>query len=309
MMDLVNQIGISYNASYLLQGNQLEKCEMSTKLHANNIELKIRSDGKDFDISSVLKLYNGNIIFNVPTINKDLSNIKTIESKVKNLVNNNIKMITIKPSNLTLSDFEFSTVAEQKEYFSNIVSGIARLASNKIIVAVENELGTENGYFGGDINQISDIIVYSRKVLVRNHNFTEEDASKYIGLCLNIDNIIKSEGKEAISKWFKTFNKNIKCLKFSNNSKELDIVLNDIIDNKYDKPILFVSNKDLEELESDYIDFQNEVLKISKENNIKINPYNVNEINNSGFTNIIVISIIIITIVIAILMVMVKLNS
>ncbi len=308
-MDLVNQIGISYNASYLIQGNQIEKCKLSTKLHANNIELELRSDGKDFDISSVLKLYNGNIIFHVPTINADLSNIKTIESKIKNLASNNIKMITIKSSNLSLNDFEFSTLEEQKQYFANIVSGIARLASNKVVVAVENELSTESGYFGGNISQISDIIVYSRKVLVRNHNFTEEDANKYIGLCLNIDSVIKSEGKDAINKWFKTFNKNIKCLKFSNNSDELDMILDIVINNKYDKPILFSSKKELEDLEKDYIDFQNVVLGVLKENNIEIEEYNINEIDNNGFSNILVLSIIVITIVIAVLMIMVKLNS
>jgi hypothetical protein len=308
-MDLMNQIGISYNANYLLQGNQLDKCKTSTKLHANNTELELRSDGKDFDISSVLKIYKGNVIVHVPTINTSLSNIKNIEEKVKKLVSNNIKMITINSSNLSLSDFEFSTLEEQKQHFANLVAGIAKLASNKIIVAVENEISTDDGFFGGDLNQISDIIVYSRKVLVRNHNFTEAEASKYIGLCLNIDNVIKSEGKDSIYKWFKTFNKNIKCLKFSKDSNEDNLVLNMIIDNKYDNPILFVSNKEIEELENDYLNFQNDVKKILKDNNLEISEYKVNEVTDSGYTNILVLSIIVITIVIAILMVMVKLNS
>ena len=54
-MDLINQIGISYKANYLVQGNQLERCKTSTKLQAYNTELQMRSDGKDFDITSILK--------------------------------------------------------------------------------------------------------------------------------------------------------------------------------------------------------------------------------------------------------------
>lgn len=311
-MDLINQIGISYKAGYLVQGTQAERCKTSTKLQAYNTELQMRSDGKDFEIANILKDYRGNIIFNIPPVNIDLGNLKSIDSKVKSLVNNNIKMVTIKASNLSLDIFEWSTIDEQKKYFLNIVTSIATLASNKIIIAVENmEFDNKNGFFGSTISQISDIIVYSKRVLIKDFGFNETDANKYVGLCLNIDKVIKNETIDGVKKWFKVFNKNIECIKFSNdnNDKILDIILKECIDSNYEGPILIQTDKELEEIENDYKLFNEKVRNILKDNGIEILENKIKPINDAGYTNIIILSIIVVTIFIAVLMVLVKIKS
>lgn len=311
-MDLINQIGISYKAGYLVQGTQAERCKTSTKLQAYNTELQMRSDGKDFEIANILKDYRGNIIFNIPPVNSDLGNLKSIDSKVKSLVNNNIKMVTIKASNLSLDIFEWSTIEEQKKYFLNIVTSIATLASNKIIVAIENmEFDNNNGFFGSTIPQISDIIVYSKRLLIKDFGFSEIDANKYVGLCLNIDKIVKNETIDGVRKWFKVFNKNIECIKFSNdnNDKILDIILEECIDSNYEGPVLLQTEKDLEEIETDYKLFDEKVRNILKNNGIEISENKIKPINDAGYTNIIILSIIVVTIFIAVLMVLVKIKS
>ncbi len=312
-MDLINQIGISYKAGYLIQGNQLERCKTSTKLQSYNTELQMRSDGKDFDISNILKAYRGNIIFHVPPINPNLSNIKNLDSKVKKLVSNNIKMITIDASNLLLDLFEWSTVDEQKKYFLNIVTGIATLASNRIIIAVENTACTDQKTFGYNINQVSDIIVYARRLLVKDFGFTEEEASNYVGLCLNVDSALKNEKDLSLEKWFKITNNNIKCIKFSKIEKDYDLLIDNILDLciefNYENPILFETTLELETISDEYKYIEQKVKDKLKEKDIKISSYNIKPINNTGFSNIIIISIIVITIVIGILMVMVKIKS
>lgn len=313
-MNLINQIGISYKAGYLVQGNQLERCTTSTKLRAYNTELQMRSDGKDFDITNILKSYRGNIIFHVPTVSIDLSNLKSLNSKVRNLLNNEIKMITINASNLSLDLFEWSTIEEQKKYFLNIVTGIATLAANKIIVSIENMPSTgNNSMFGSNYNQISDIIVYSRKLLIKDFGFTEKDATNYIGICLNISTLVKEEGIESISKWFSIFNKNIKCIKFSKTDEDYDKIIDNILDlvikNDYNNPILFETKLELEEIENDYTYINDKIKDKLKQNNIPIEEYKIKPITDSGFSNIIVLSIIVITIVIAVLMILVKIKS
>ena len=89
-------------------------------------------------------------------------------------------MITINASNLSLDLFEWSTLEEQKKYFLNIVTAIATLASNKIEVAIDNLKHNEsNTMFGSDIAQVTDIIVYSRKMLVKDFGFKEDVAEIY----------------------------------------------------------------------------------------------------------------------------------
>ena len=313
-MDLINQIGISYKAGYLVQGNQLERCKTSTKLQAYNTELQMRSDGKDFDIASILKDYRGNIIFNIPPVNPDLGNLKSLDSKVKNLVNNNINMVTIPASNVSLELFEWSTIEEQKKYFSNIVTAIATLASNKIVVLIENmDNSSSNGCFGHNITQISDIIIYSKKMLMKDFGFSEEDANKYVGLCLNVDNVIRNESATDITKWLKVFNNDIDCIKISSDidsyEQVLDIILKECINEKFDIPILLQTEKELEEIGKDYKYLDQKVRNLLKQNNIDISPNKIKPIIDAGYTNIIVISIILITIFIAILMVLVKIRS
>lgn len=313
-MDLINQIGISYEAGYLVQGNQLERCKTSTKLQSYNTELQMRSDGKDFDISNILKSYRGNIIFHVPAINPNLSNLKVTEQKIRKLITNNINMITIDASNLSLDLFEWSTIDEQKKYFLNIVTGIATLASNKIVVAIENTNDNLDGKtFGYSLNQVSDTIIYSRRLLVKDFGFTEEEASYYIGLCLNVDAAIKNEGFDSLDKWFKITNNNIKCIKFSKTENDYDNLIDKIleiaINNNYENPILFETKLELEMISSEYKYFEDKVKNKLKEKGMKVGAYKIKPIVNTGFSNIIVISIIVITIVIAIMMVALKLKQ
>ncbi len=308
-MDLINQIGISYKANYLIQGNYEERCEMSTKLRANNTELRIKSDGKDFDISNILKSYRGNIIFHIPSVSIDLSNLKNLNSKVRTLINNNVKMVNINASNLSLDLFEWSTIEEQKKYFLNIVTGIATLAANKIVVCIENmPSNSDDSMFGCNYNQISDILVYSRKLLIKDFGFNENDATNYIGLCLNISVLEKENQITSLGEWFSIFNKNIKCIKFSN-GELLDSILDFVISNEYDGPILFETKSELEEIEQDYISIDKKVKEKLNQYNMVIGDYKIKTLTDSGFSNIIVLSIILITIAIAILMVIVKVRG
>ena len=77
----LNNIGISYSGSYLLQGNQIERLKKSLELKANTTELLLRTDKKECDIDSLRKVYNGNILFHVPAINPDLANLKIVKRK------------------------------------------------------------------------------------------------------------------------------------------------------------------------------------------------------------------------------------
>ena len=90
----LNNIGISYSGSYLLQGNQIERLKKSLELKANTTELLLRTDKKECDIDSLRKVYNGNILFHVPAINPDLANLKIVNEIVRNLKENKIELIT-----------------------------------------------------------------------------------------------------------------------------------------------------------------------------------------------------------------------
>ena len=265
----LNNIGISYSGSYLLQGNQIERLKKSLELNANTTELLLRTDKKECDIDSLRKVYNGNILFHVPAINPDLANLKIVNEIVRNLKENKIELITINASNLSLDLFEWSTLDEQKKYFLNIVTAISTLASNKIEVAVDNIKYEENNtLFGSNIAQMTDIIVYSRKMLVRDFGFREEEAEKYIGLSLNIDMMEK--------------------------------------DNK-DYTILLSTNSDLDEINSGYINLINLIDKDSSIEIEEKNT--VTDIkSDKKMTNYIILGMIIATIVIICMMFVLKLR-
>lgn len=308
-MDLMNELGISFKASYLVQGNQLERCKTSVDLNVNNIELQIRSDGKDSNISSLSKVYSGNIIFHLPAINPDLSNLKIVNELTRNIVNNNIHMVTINASNLSLDLFEWSTLEEQKKYFLNIVTAISTLASNKIEVAIEN-MKTDNvdSMFGNNISQITDIIVYSRKLLVSDFGFSKEEAEKYIGLCLNIDNIDVNNNRENILNYFELFNTSIKVIKI-NNLNYINDLLDILLSKNYNIPLLLQTSSELEEIKNEF----NKLKKvISDKIGIKIKPIkkqSKNVSDNKGLSNILIISMILLTIIIVYLMFIIKLKS
>ena len=293
----LNNIGISYSGSYLLQGNQIERLKKSLELKANTTELLLRTDKKECDMDSLRKVYNGNILFHVPAINPDLANLKIVNEIVRNLKENKIELITINASNLSLDLFEWSTLDEQKKYFLNIVTAISTLASNKIEVA------------GSNIAQMTDIIVYSRKMLVRDFGFREDEAEKYIGLSLNIDNIRTDSSKESLENWMEVFSNSIKCIKISNTNdtdkinKMLDIMEKD---NK-DYTILLSTNSDLDEINSGYINLIN---LIDKDSSIEIEEKNtVTDIkSDKQMTNYIILGMIIATIVIICMMFVLKLR-
>lgn len=306
----LNNIGISYSGSYLLQGNQIERLKKSLELKANTTELLLRTDKKECDIDSLRKVYNGNILFHVPAINPDLANLKIVNEIVRNLKENKIELITINASNLSLDLFEWSTLDEQKKYFLNIVTAISTLASNKIEVAVDNiKYEENNNLFGSNIAQMTDIIVYSRKMLVRDFGFREEEAEKYIGLSLNIDNIRTDSSKESLENWMEVFSNSIKCIKISNSNdtdkinKMLDIMEKD---NK-DYTILLSTNSDLDEINSGYINLIN---LIDKDSSIEIEEKNtVTDIkSDKKITNYIILGMIITTIVIICMMFVLKLR-
>lgn len=306
----LNNIGISYSGSYLLQGNQIERLKKSLELKANTTELLLRTDKKECDIDSLRKVYNGNILFHVPAINPDLANLKIVNEIVRNLKENKIELITINASNLSLDLFEWSTLDEQKKYFLNIVTAISTLASNKIEVAVDNiKYEENNNLFGSNIAQMTDIIVYSRKMLVRDFGFREEEAEKYIGLSLNIDNIRTDSSKESLENWMEVFSNSIKCIKISNTNdtdkinKMLDIMEKD---NK-DYTILLSTNSDLDEINSGYINLIN---LIDKDSSIEIEEKNtVTDIkSDKQMTNYIILGMIIVTIVIICMMFLLKLR-
>ncbi len=309
-MNLEN-IGISYNASYLLQGNQIERCKKSIDLNAKVTELLLRTDKKDCDIDNIKKVYKGKVLFHVPAINPDLANLKSVNELVRTLSENGIKMITINASNLSLDLFEWSTLEEQKKYFLNIVTAIATLASNKIEVAIDNLKRNEsNTMFGSDIAQVTDIIVYSRKMLVKDFGFKEDVAEKYIGLSLNIDNIDVSSTKESLNNWFEVFNNSIKCIKVSNLDNEENIKFLTDICKKNNYVVLLKTESDLDEVDEQYVSLLNLMgvdVNITKENSKKTKIKDISK-NNKKITNMIIALMIITTIIILCMMFILELR-
>lgn len=309
-MNLEN-IGISYNASYLLQGNQIERCKKSIDLNAKVTELLLRTDKKDCDIDNIKKVYKGKVLFHVPAINPDLANLKSVNELVRTLSENGIKMITINASNLSLDLFEWSTLEEQKKYFLNIVTAIATLASNKIEVAIDNLKHNEsNTMFGSDIAQVTDIIVYSRKMLVKDFGFKEDVAEKYIGLSLNIDNIDVSSDKENLNNWFEVFNNSIKCIKISNLDNEKNIKLITDMCKKNNYIVLLKTESDIDEVDEQFVLLLNLMgvdINVIKESSIKTKIKD-NSKNNKKITNMIIALMIITTVIILCMMFILELR-
>lgn len=309
-MNLEN-VGISYNASYLLQGNQIERCKKSIDLNVKVTELLLRTDKKDCDIDNIKKVYKGKVLFHVPAINPDLANLKSVNELVRTLSENGIKMITINASNLSLDLFEWSTLEEQKKYFLNIVTAIATLASNKIEVAIDNLKRNEsNTMFGSDIAQVTDIIVYSRKMLVKDFGFKEDVAEKYIGLSLNLDNIDVSSAKESLNNWFEVFNNSIKCIKVSNLDNEENIKFLTDICKKNNYVVLLKTESDLDEVDEQYVSLLNLMgvdVNITKENSKKTKIKDISK-NNKKITNMIIALMIITTVIILCMMFILELR-
>ena len=305
-MDLLNNLGISYKANYLIQGNQIERCNVSNKLNVLNTELMLRTDGKDSNIDNILKNYRGNIIFHLPAINPDLSNLDVVNNVARALKGHNIKLITIDASNLLLDLFEWSTNEEQKKYFLNMVTAIATIASNKIGVAIQNlKPNDEEPKFGSNVSQITDLMVYSKRLLVKDFGIKEDEADKLIGISLNIDNINLVDERESILNYLEVFNDYIRCIKM-NDLSHLDEVL-DFISDK-DIPLFMQTKSDLDEIEKEYKVFQDNIIDYMNKKGINVVKPKKQQKNNNGFSNIIIYTMIVLTIVIIVLMFIVKLR-
>lgn len=301
-MGLLNNIGISYKAGYLVQGNQIERCNTSNKLGALTTELQVRTDGKDFNIDSILKSYKGSLILHLPSINPDLSNLDIVNKIVRKLKNDKIKILTINASNLSLDLFEWSTLDEQKKYFLNIVTAIATIASNKIEIAVENlNPNASEKNFGSDINQLTDIIVYSRRLLVKDFGFNEIEAEEYIGISLDTSCI----DTDSLSKYFDVFNNSIKVIKVKK-LDNLELILN--LSSDKDIPILLETVSDLDDIKNEYKNLQKNVISYLNNKGIPVIKKTPIKSDNNGFSNIIIFTMIVLTIVVIVLMFMVKLK-
>lgn len=308
-MGLMDKLGISYKANYLVQGNQIERCNVSKKLGVSNTELMIRTDGKDSNLDNILKNYNGNIVFHLPAVNINLSNLDVVNDVAKKLKSHNVKLITIDASNLSLDLFDWSTLDEQKLYFLNMVTAIATIASNKIEVAIQNLSPDDSETkYGSTMEQITDLLVYTKNMLVKDFGFKEEDANKYVGISLNVDNINLVNKNESIINYLEVFNNYIKCIKIHDIEK-IEEVLKFIEDK--DIPIFMTTKSDLDEIENEYEEFKNVVIKYLEDKGeiVKKTKKTVKkEKNNKGFSNIVIYTMIVLTIAIIILMFMVKLR-
>lgn len=306
-MNLFKKIGISFEGNYLMQGTLEEKIKFSKKQNIFNIGLCIEKMDKNINFKKIFDTYNKNIIFSLPTINYDLNNLKEIENLLSKILYK-VNMVITKPSNLILSEYDWSTDDEKRKKVLKIAKGIALIASKKIIVAIENYKSEKEGYFGQNISHISDLLVYTRKILVEEYGFNESDASKYVKICINVDNVTKNSGISELNKWIDLFRESISCIKI-NDDKNLNAVLEKYLEYNFDCPILFIEKGEIEEIPAKMGLFVDYINIFSKNNNLNIkNEINMKTTVESGFTNIIVITMIVLTILIGILMIYVKFN-
>lgn|GEM_PF-2439105 len=321
-MNLINNIGISYNGNYINQGSQIDKCKKATDIGARYLEFAIRNDGKDTDYSSLSNYYQNELIFHLPTINDKQSNLKSIRETISELLKNNIKLFTIDASTLPYDTYDWSTVEEQQNYLKNFAKGIVSLMDYNIDIAIENTYKDEdNMLFGKTLSNISDLLVYTRNTLVEDYGLTREAANKKIGISLNIRKL-RFAGEDLV-KWIKVFNNDIKCIKVDNvenNLEEIELLLNEIKESDINVPILFETKEEIEKITNEYKKF--EYLIIKKDNNqplnfdnyqviedSKYNEYNYNmSANQNGFTNIVIVAMILLTIIIAVMMFALKLR-
>ena len=321
-MNLINNIGISYNGNYINQGSQIDKCKKATDIGAKYIEFNVRNDGKDTDFSNLTTYFQNELIFHLPTINTNQTNLKKVKELISTVLKNNIKLFVLDASTLTYETYDWSTVEEQQNYLKNMAKGIASLIDYNIDIAIENTYKDDEGIlFGKTLSNISDLLVYTRNTLVEEYGFTREKANEKIGISLSLKKLRLSN--EDLVKWLKVFNNDIKCIKVNNienNLEELDTLLNELKDSEINAPILLETKEELEKITNEYKKF--EFLVIKKDNNqplnfdnyqviedSKYNEYNYNmSSNQGGFTNIVIVAMILLTIIIAVMMFALKLR-
>ena len=321
-MNLINKIGISYNGNYINQGSQIDKCKKATDIGAKYIEFNVRNDGKDTDFFNLTTYFQNELIFHLPTINTNQTNLKKVKELISTVLKNNIKLFVLDASTLTYETYDWSTVEEQQNYLKNMAKGIASLIDYNIDIAIENTYKDDEGIlFGKTLSNISDLLVYTRNTLVEEYGFTREKANEKIGISLSLKKLRLSN--EDLVKWLKVFNNDIKCIKVDNiesNLEELDTLLNELKDSEINAPILLETKEELEKITNEYKKF--EFLIIKKDNNeplnfdnyqviedSKYNEYNYNmSSNQGGFTNIVIVAMILLTIIIAVMMFALKLR-
>ena len=323
-MDLLKNLGISYRGDYITQGSINDKSKKSAQLNINNTEFMVRDDGKDNDFSNVSNIYDGNVIFHLPTINVSQSNLKEVKDTIIELMKNNISLLTIDASTLLYETFDWSTSEEQQNYLKNMAKGIATLASNNIPIAIENTgLDKNNPLFGKTITNMSDLLVYSRNALVEQYDFTREKANSMIGISLNIGNIMKTSEIVDLGGWFKVFYNDIRCVKVKNIDNTIPLfnqLLDILINNNIDIPILLETKDEIEAIVNSYKKFEylvkNKIegkpMNLDGYQNIinsRYNEYNYNfNSAQSGYTNAVIICMILCTAIAAVLMIMVKMK-
>ena len=196
-----------------------------------------------------------------------------------------------------------------------MAKGIASLVTDDIDVAIENtSKEKDNLLFGKSASNMSDLLVYTRNSLVEQFNYSREDANKKIGISLNVSNLIEANEQNNLENWFKVFYNDIKCIKVSDVQKELitfNEVLDLIISNDLDVPLIYKTKEELEGIPNDYKKFEHLVknklegkpLNFEGYQNIVVKEENYNFSSaQSGFTNAVIICMIILTAIVGVLM-------
>ena len=322
-MDSFNKIGISYIGDYIEQGSNIDKCEKSEKLSAKYTELYIRKDGKESNVKDLLKIYHGELLFHLPTLKQDLSNLKNITNTVIDLVKDGIKYAVIDASSLPLDLYDWSTAEEQADYIKTISNGIAQLISNGITIYIENTSDENNvSYFGKRVENISDLIMYTKNTLLKNYDYTKDKIDSSIGVSFNITKLYGEINE--YSKWFNVLGDNIKIVKVMDVDNAVSIfdgILTKSADNNINPIVMLETNNEIEEITKKYRKFEylinckNKGDSLSLDNYTDINTkddnseYDFSTSNQSGYSSIVIISMIIITILIAVLMIYIRFKN
>lgn len=321
-MELLNNLGITYNGDYIKQGSLIDKCKKSAKLRIKNTEIIFRDDGKDNDYKSIVDSYGENIILHVPTINVSQSNLKSIKDILSNTVNEKVKLIIIDAGSLLYETYDWSTVQEQQNYLRNMAKGISSLITYNVPIAIENTGKYKNNLlFGKSMSNLADLLVYVRSILVEEEGFTKEQAADMIGISLNVNNLYDVNEIGNIDKWFRNFYNDLKCIKIDNVEANLNIViwlLDAIMLNNIDCKILYGTKSDLEDINNEYNKFEYIVKNKIEGKELNFDHYHplaqakYNEFSGnftsaqSGYTNVIIIIMVLLTVIVAVLMLMVK---
>lgn len=315
-MDYFNKIGISYTGDYIIQGSNVDKCLKSEKLSSKYTELMVRKDGKELDEESINKIYHGTLLYHLPTLRYDLSNLKQITNFVMTLVKNGVKYATIDASILPLDVYDWSTMEEQQDYIKTLSNGFAQLISNGITLLIENVKDDNNiSYFGKRVENLSDILMYTRNTLIKNYDYSRDKANESIGVSFNVTKLY--ENINEYSKWFTILGNNIKVVKVTDVDNAVSIfdgILTKSLEANIDPIILLQIDKEIEEVNKKYRKFEYLVNLKRNEKPMTLDNYTeINEKNNedeydfstsnqSGYSSVVIISMIVITILIAIIM-------